>query len=363
MIPVRHIRKIELGPRQMTFGFEDGLSRHMDEAYNAVQLECESQGSAAMDGLMESCENMSGLGEIQLLQSLFWLAEESRIHFRIEDTPVSPAQTKQILLDRPETCVLIFVNRQADEGLFKEAGKIGAAILPEDPADMDQYEFSRAMLALFDKWQSRLESYAEKAENDNFPGKKDISAGLGFLEKLMLRKDSYSVIQNCYKYGTRITSTAEKIDVLTQFYSRDAAFWQELLDRMAQFKANMPQIKTNEAVYPQYRRLEEIIRLKSPYPYLEEARSAFESVLACHREIEQKKLDVSRKMAVAGVDKMVNKLIGLFDTFEIDTEYRNEMLIDLRGLIKEIETSRSIAHIERLQADAKDLFVEVIEEI
>jgi hypothetical protein len=56
-------------------------------------------------------------------------------------------------------------------------------------------------------------------------------------------------------------------------------------------------------------------------------------------------------------------LIGLFDTFEIDQEYRNHCLHELRILNKRIEKNGRIEEIDTLFNDAKDLFVDVIEEI
>ena len=60
---------------------------------------------------------------------------------------------------------------------------------------------------------------------------------------------------------------------------------------------------------------------------------------------------------------MIRKLIGLFDTFECDQEYRNHWLYELRALSKRIEQTDRIEEINTLFNDVKDLFVDVIEEI
>jgi len=60
---------------------------------------------------------------------------------------------------------------------------------------------------------------------------------------------------------------------------------------------------------------------------------------------------------------MISKMINLFDTFESDQEYRNHCLYELRALNKRIEKSGRIEEIDTLFNDAKDLFVDVIEEI
>jgi len=82
-----------------------------------------------------------------------------------------------------------------------------------------------------------------------------------------------------------------------------------------------------------------------------------------HERIERKKMELLRSNALVNTEKMIRKLINLFDTFESDQEYRNHCLHELRTLSKRIEETNRIEEINTLSDDAKDLFVDVIEDI
>lgn len=48
MIPIRLVKKIELRPRQMTFGFDDSNSLDLDFVYAFIEKEYEAQGPVAL---------------------------------------------------------------------------------------------------------------------------------------------------------------------------------------------------------------------------------------------------------------------------------------------------------------------------
>lgn len=86
-------------------------------------------------------------------------------------------------------------------------------------------------------------------------------------------------------------------------------------------------------------------------------------VQAFHQRVEREKMETFRSNALEKTDKMIKKMINLFDTFESDQEYRNHCLHELRILNKRIQISSRIEEIDTVFNDAKDLFVDVIEEI
>ncbi len=56
-------------------------------------------------------------------------------------------------------------------------------------------------------------------------------------------------------------------------------------------------------------------------------------------------------------------MLLLFDTFESDEEYRNQCLFSLRQMKKMIENTSRQEKIQEQLTEAKDVFVDVIEEI
>ena len=275
----------------------------------------------------------------------------------------SPLQTKHMLIENPDTNVFVVINKQLDIRSFEQVKRSCISFLPTLPEGVDQYTFSRHLISEMKIWQARLISYAPKAKLRFSPGSKEIKNGTVMLDKILEKQDSYSVIITGLKYQSRIVQLAETVAVLTKFYNQELPFWQMFIDQMKAFETNLTTIKNDKQIFPKYRRLSEIIKSSYPYPMPIEAERLLIDVRAFHQRVEHEKMKTLRSNAVAKTDKMIRKLISLFDTFESDQEYRNHCLHELRSLYKRIKKSSRIKEIDTLFNDTKDLFVDVIEEI
>jgi hypothetical protein len=268
-----------------------------------------------------------------------------------------------MLIENPGTLIFVVINRQVDMQRFEQAKEKCRSFLPALPEEMDQYTFSRHLVSTLKIWQNRLASYAPRAEPPFFPGSKEIKNGTLLLEKILEKQDSYSMILTCLKYQSKLVDLAETVSVLTKFYSQNLPFWQIFINQMQAIETNLPTIKKNKQIFSKYRRLSKIINSSYPYPLLTEAQRLLTDVHGFHQQVEHEKMETFRSSALEKTDKMIQKLISLFDTFESDQEYRNQCLHPLRILNKRIGKSGRIEEIDTLFNDAKDLFVDVIEEM
>jgi hypothetical protein len=363
MILIKDISKVELGPRQMTFGFDDRIQQNMDRVYQEIESAIQSNGAVTLHDLLSSGSLLADISEAVILQSAFWLSGEKKIFFRCNGSGHSPHRTKQLLLENSRTIITIALNKKVDEKIFAAVQKMCRPILSEDAAQDDQYEFSRSLLTQLKQWRAELEVFQVKAERPGFPGRREIKNSLNFLEQLLKKQDPYTVIHTCLKFGHRMEKLAEDQSILRLFYKKKAQFWENLVDGMSAFKTNAAEIEKEKNVYEHYCRLKEIVSKPQPYSYVDEAQSAFEVVRACHEKIELRKLELLRRDTIAGTEKFIQKLIGLFDAFECDPEYRNETLLMLRGIKKKVASSMDVRQIKALFNDAKDLFVEIVEDM
>lgn len=363
MISALLVKKVELGPRQMTFGFEDRIQKNLDRVFGLIEKEYQAGGPVALDSLISSEALSNNLSVPETLQAAFWLAEELKIHFFANDHRVSPLQAKQMLTENPARPVFIVINRPVDDHHFEQAKKTGLSFLPALPERVDQYTFSRHLVHELKSWQTRLLSYAPQARQPFFPGGKEIKNGMVLLDKILEKQDSYSMILSCLKYQSRIVQLAETTAVLKTFYHQTLPFWQALVAQMQAFETNLAEIKTDRQMFSKYRRLSKIMESPHPYPLVTEAKRLLPDVHDFHQRIEREKIKRLRSETLEKTDKMIRKLISLFDTFESDQEYRNHCLHELRTLHKQIEKSGRMEKIHTLFNDAKDLFVDVIEEI
>ena len=347
----------------MTFGFEERVLNNFKMIFSVIKNEYRSQGTVDLEMLVSSDKFSCDLSQLEILQTIFWLAEEMKIHFRVNKENRLPRAVKQILLENPGAPINIVTNKQVDTPIFQQVKKMGRTFLSDLPETFDQYVLSRCVVNELRKWHSRLISYEPRSKEKFFPGSKAIKNGLVLIERILEKQDSYSLLQSCFKYNIRIIQLSETMTLLTVFYTRQISFWEKLIDQMKSFEINLPEIKKNISVHSAFSRLLEIMESSHPYPLVTEAEELLPQVEKYHQELEQKKIKTFRKKSLEKIDRMINKLIGLFDTFECDPNYRNECLVAIRGLKMKIEAGSSIKLIQLRVNDAKDLFVDIIEEI
>jgi hypothetical protein len=123
VIPMILVKKVELGPRQMTFGFEDRMSKNMDTIFSFIEKEYQVGGPVALDLLISSKVLLDDLLVQEILQTVFWLAEELKIHFFTKNHTSSPLQTKQMLVENQNAAVCVVINRQVDLRSFEQVKK------------------------------------------------------------------------------------------------------------------------------------------------------------------------------------------------------------------------------------------------
>lgn len=363
MVSTLLTRKVELGPRQLTFGFDDLASSRRDRIFQCIETAYQSGSPALLEDLLVHETLQNNMSALDILQGVFRLAEDLKIHFVHQEEIHPPRQVKQTLLEAPDTPFALVTNRPVDDARFAQAREVAHAILPAIPEDGDQYGFSRQLVEALQSWQTHLAAYAPLAEQPFFPGEKEIHSGLNFLEKILEKRDSYTLILNCLKYQSRLVPLAKQVEVFQHFHQKQIRFWQMFVNDMDIFKAHLPDIEKDPEVMAAYRRLHEIMSAPAPFDQVDEARQLLPDVQVYYQEVEKEKLAALRADAASKIEKMITKLIGLFETFNCDETYRNECLQELRTLIRQIERSDEPDRINLLVDDARDFFVDTVEEM
>ena len=108
---IQTIKKITLGPRQLTFGFDENVRQEQDLVVACIIKQFETHGQVILDKFIPYATEQHNLTQIDALQYIFWSAHELKIHFRIDGKNIAPFKTKQILLKSPEKCVEIITNK------------------------------------------------------------------------------------------------------------------------------------------------------------------------------------------------------------------------------------------------------------
>lgn len=360
---VHSIKSVELGPRQLSFGFDTRESDVTDLVMAHLIQGVETRGQVVLEAFVDQLSDSQDNSEQEILQAIFWLAHELKIHFRTAGETILPNQAKKLLLDSPQANIFLVTPETAEDSLFQQVRQVCGKIFQSTQGHQDQHEFAFALLEALKEWQTRLRSFQTAAQRPHFPGAGQIQAHQQFLTRLLVKQDAHSLIHSCFTHGERITTMAEEIRALSQFYTQDMEFWDQLIKSLAVFQENLPElVKIPEAVVA-HERLIAIFHSPSPYALVPEARSLVMGLKEQNVLIEKQKLEAYRAGALVKIDAVIAKLEDLFDAYGADQDLRNGSLLALRGSKKQVDHLNDIQQMKQLVLDIQDLFDDFQEEV
>ena len=181
-----------------------------------------THGRVFLAPLISYIKEIHNLAEPDALQSVFWLAEELKIHFRSDGIPVTPYQARKLLLDFPDKPVELVANKQVEAPIFRDLVLFYQQLMNKENVNFqnDQYEFALSLLSDLKTWESNLASFRTMAQKPFYPGRQEINDLLQFLKQILIRQDSYSLICRCYDQKGSIAEMAGDINILSRFYTQ-----------------------------------------------------------------------------------------------------------------------------------------------
>jgi len=362
---IQTIKQIVLGPRQLTFGFDNHAEEDQFFVISCVTTQFESLGQVVLDKLVDHVMELSDFTELDVFQYIFWSAHELKIHFRIDGKNMPPFETKQILLNSPGKCVEIITNKPVKNSIFQDVISFYKNLSKEQNHHTfdDQYDFACSLLSNLKKWESSLISFKAIAQKPFYPGKETIKKHLQSLKMMLTRQDSYSMIYICYNHKERIAEIAGDVKLLSSFYPREVNFWELLIKSIEEFHINLTEIKKNSEIFADFNRLTQILMSQAPYNLITEADKLLKIIQSHNNLIVQKATEAHRKMAISKVDAMIEKIVDLFDSYDSGQDLRNEYLYAVRRSKKQLLHTQNIRQIDLSLCDTEDMVDDFVEEI
>ena len=362
---IQIIKEMILGPRQLTFGFDNNPREEQNLVISCIIEQFENHGQVVLDKFVAHLKQMHDLPEIDTLQYIFWSAQELKIHFRVDGKNITPFETKQILLQSPEKYVEIITNKNVENSIFQDVASFYQKLSKGKNQNSfdDQYNFSRSLLLDLKKWETNLNSFKPIAQKPFYPGRKEIHEYLQILKIILSRQDSYSLIYSCYNNKEKITKIADDVEIISEFYTRQVKFWDLLITSIEEFRINLTEIKKNSKAFAGFNRLTQIITSPSPYNQISEADRLLKMLRIHNDLIVQKMIKMHRTKAISKIDSMIKKLIKLFDIYSPDKDLRNKFLYALRSVRKKMPHTTSIKQIDMVLCNTEDMYDDFIEEL
>lgn len=342
----------------MTLGF-DPVSWEEKEALvlSSFRERIQATGEVFLEDLVTYAQACHALPEEEILQTVFWAAEEYKLHFRVQDRAVSPREARKALLNDPAVPVALADNQLVDESLFQDAVEFFCALLPDFPGfvENDQYRFAQALRSLFRQWESALEALLALSRQPFFPGKAIILGHLDFLKHLLSRQDTFSLIYNSHDHQAAISQIHTDLTLLTGFYSLHAGFWQSLVQLSTTMDGYTEELAQLPDALSDIQSLHRILNSKAPWDLILEAEQISCRLEACKDHIIEEKLQICRAEAHSRIEFLIRKVNGELDRSEADLDTRNQVLYPLRNGLKRLEKADTPEAVRDILNQSEDL--------
>jgi len=354
----QEIKDIELGFRQLTFGFENKNLKEQDQIMYYIKNMAETNGHIILDEFIQYVKELTECSEFAILQNIFWLAQELKIHFRINKQSLDPNDIKNILLENPDQPVGIILNKSVDDLVFQRTKRFFQEILGKDIFDNydDQYEFSRLLAEEIRHWKNSLQRYNRHAKKPYFPGKQQTDRGLCLVDKISAKLDSFSLINAFYNNRDQLVELVDDVKTLSDFYTNHRHSWEILTQSIEGFTKNLPELKDKSEIIAAFYRLKQILSMSQPYEIVEEAWELYKKIKTHNDIIVENKTEKCRINGVTILEDMIEKMKSHLEAHRAGPDLRNKFLYSLRRISKNISKAKDIESINRLKSDAEDKF-------
>ena len=352
------IKDIKLGPRQLTFGFENNYSIQQDRLLYSIKSRIETHGQVILDEFIQYVKELHEGSEFSILQNIFWLAQELKIHFRINKQSLDPYHVKKILLENPDQQVEIVTNKFVDDLVFQHTKRFYQKFSGKNGINTydDQYEFSRLLSEEIKHWESCLNTYNSFAKKPYFPGKDKIDHGLSLIHTISAKLDSFSLINAFYVNRDPILKLVDDVKTLSEFYTRHLDRWVTLTESIEEFTKNLPELKNKSDIIAAFNKLKQILSTPQPYDRVEDAWELYKKIKIHNDIIVKNKTEQYRMEMLTLLDHMIEEMKNHLKAHKAGPDLRNKYLYSLRMMSKNIRNAKDIETINRVQSHAQDKF-------
>jgi len=361
----QEIQDIQLGHQQLLFGFESSELKGRDIVMSCIINQTEKHGYVVLDEFIQYVKEFHDLSEFEILQHIFWIAQDSKIHFRMDEKNLEPYIVKKVLLKSTGQSIKIITNKSVDDSVFQDVKRFYEKLSGQENIDHfdDQYEFARFLAKEIRDWESCLKSHKFTAQKPYFPGKKKIDDSLRFIKKISTKLDPFSLINTFYNNKEKIIKLVDDVRNITGFYTRHIDIWKTLIQSVKEFSENLPELKKDSEIATGFDRLKQILSSPEPYEMITETGELLKKVKSYHDIIVEKKTKQCRATALLKIDHMIEGMKDHLNAHKANQDLRNKSLYFLRRIKNLISNAGNIKDINNYLNDAEDMLDTFREEI
>ena len=245
-------------------------------------------------------------------------------------------QVLQRVTARPED-----VNRarQLGHDLFAELG-------PDSEDGI--YAFLRTKL---ETWQSAMTGFKALADTGNYPGKKEIDAGLETIKNLLVQTESHQFLQRVLENDNDLRDLADNYPELDNFFGPQKPVWDKLRQAHERFTLNRMELERNEEAASALQRMYEILTADAPYGLIREADDLIRRV----SDVNDALIATGRAAALQAIDHQIELVQQDLSSARIDPTSQGDYLVALQQIRERTGSQDSLAHLSQAETAAVSL--------
>jgi hypothetical protein len=254
---------------------------------------------------------------------------------------------------------IVVVKRQTvDKGQLQAArdlakhlfGKIG----PDGEDALDAY-----LRESLGTWRGNLARYRTLADTGDYPGSQAIADAAAVVAKLLAEKESFGLIGKLLERKSDLLDLSDDIHELDNFYETQRPTWEKLRKAYNRFQPNRTWLDKDPTAAAALRRMSEILDAASPYGMVKEADALIQKAEAIDTDL----VAQHREQAQSAIDDQFARVEMELDAAKASSDLRNDCLLPLQSLKRQIASQTSIAHIDQAALGAVDLADEAFRRI
>lgn len=381
------IKNINMGFRQLTFGFErSSYEQDLQKVLAVIDSKIAEDDQVMLDQVVNHFfTEPDGLSKPDILNFLNDLFKDDKIHFIIDGEKILPESIKTLLSEpthseskfsqireifsvvetyfsEPAQWKYIEITKPevVEEPVLLKAHQLGKKLF-KDVGLLSQNSLCKYLRKHLRMWKNDLTKFRRVVGTGKYPGANEIQQGLDLLEKLLNVHDPCEFIKIFIINEDRLCKTSFDFAILQNFYTHQIFIWDTLIRAVENFKPNRIILEKDPDVKKALEALYKILSDPEPYSMIKEIRGIISIVKAANDLIVEEQIASAKALAIKKIEGKIAKIGKVLEEKKANSDIRNKALFPLQSSKKKINMASSIQRIADYQNDSIDQFDDAID--
>jgi hypothetical protein len=268
---------------------------------------------------------------------------------KVFDAVIAPSKWRRITLARRQT---------VDKGRLQSARNLAKDVFGKIAPDGEEALDSFLRQSL-DGWRTHLTQYKTLSDTGAYPGGQEIADALGVIARLLAEKESFGLIGTFLERKDDLLDVSDDVHELENFYDNQRPAWERLRKAYGRFQLNRTWLAKDDTAAAALQRMKDILEAPAPYAMIKDADALIRTV----EDVDNALVGQHRERTLRNIEEQIGKVQVELDDAKASGDLRNQCLLPLQHLKRQVEVQSSIAHIDQTPSAAVESADDAFEKI